>query len=725
MTAYITVTLNSTAHVREILENQSSVDLYNVCTLLAKDDGGAIHNIAGENSIYGTADVKKAVIANDSELYGMIVQHGTDLIRLQSYGGTTYIDKYYTDYKDDGTEQSLTANINMYEYGRYNPENINSDEYKALNYVKEQTEGTFYDLLPKGTSVDNISVKTYSASSGGKVCSIDYRTVADWQGSGRIMLIIDVKAPEGEPNYYEINNAPSYNYATVYSGFILTYRLVNSYFNIVDNGTGTVNLAAYRSKTDILNSGASAPDQNGFNYFQRLESEERDDGEKNTVYSLCYYAFTYPTAAIYGIFKQVKAAGDFGFGAETEVFSAGKYTYQLRYNNSSVAGKAVNLIIYDVLEELGSWHGTLESIDTSFAEAKGIAPVIYYSTAVGLSPHTKDEHADLSDSALWSTQRPPAGITAIAIDLSHKEDGSLYQISPSETIHCLVNMTAPAGGEVTPGDPAINKVSYRLDYILGGVTTESKGLSKETKVSIREPEILIIKNSDPESGPDKDDPAPIGNGETIEYTVSIKNSESVSITDIEVMDTIPDALVIDAGSLKYFFGTGPNNIYPVTDSGRVSVKTDGRKLVFTIIELPAYDMVSFIIPAMVKTDCVPNTDIVNTAYITKINDKDFVIKSNDTWHKTPDSTPIEPEVDHPVVPPVKPPVVPPEGPKIEPPKPQTPWVYIYTQPANNIYKSRLPRTGDDGIPPFITILIILSFIGVVLFSWDLVKQRKE
>lgn len=765
MNAYITVELHSTAHVREILQSQSSCDLYNVCTLLVRDANETIRNYAGENTVTGTTELKKMVIERDKDLYSAVVQHGTDKIPMETLKPRTEIRKTAGSHTDNGYVQSLVYTIAMYEYCYYGSANISADEMISLGIVKEQTEGTFYDLLPKGTAADSILVKTYNTEGNSQVCEVDYHTVADWQGSGRTMLIVRAKAPQSERNYC-VTPFAWVGYNTLYSGFTLTYRLTNSYFNIVDNGIKTTNLAAYRSATGSLGNGTAAPlSPVEFKYYQKLEGDERDDGNRDTVYAYCAYDFTKPTAALYGIFKQVKAAGGYGFGDEAEVFAAGGYMYQLRYGNSSTAGKAANLVMYDVLEELGVWRGALDSVDTSFAESKGIKPVVYYATVKGLNPQGNDEHADLSNASVWSATRPQGDITAIAVDLRYKNDGSSYEISPNETIYCQVNMTAPADARELQGNLAVNKVSYRLDYFLGGVTTKTTGLSKETKVSLREPDIAIVKSSNPESGTGIDEPAAIGRGDALEYTVSVKNNESAAVTDLEITDTLSDRLTPDFDGLKYYFGTDPGSARLIAGSDQVSARRDGQTLTFSVKELPAGGRISFIIPTRVDRDAPDGINIINVSAVTKFNNKAFTLESNKTYHKVnindnpngggsgggggEDPPPVEPPAET-AKPPVKP-TEPPKGTTEPPAKPTGPQAETAEPPAEStrppisgdkdgglngddnskgqVYNEfpplgNLPETGDPGYPFHLVILMGFSLVGLVS-SLRLTRRNKS
>ena len=87
----------------------------------------------------------------------------------------------------------------------------------------------------------------------------------------------------------------------------------------------------------------------------------------------------------------------------------------------------------------------------------GTYPCFYYSTYQGFTNLTVDNsQTDLTDTALWSQTAPEdlADVTAIAIDLRHKADGSAYTFAPEEVALCYVTMTAPANYWDYIDDPA-------------------------------------------------------------------------------------------------------------------------------------------------------------------------------------------------------------------------------------------------------------------------------
>jgi hypothetical protein len=140
----------------------------------------------------------------------------------------------------------------------------------------------------------------------------------------------------------------------------------------------------------------------------------------------------------------------------------GNYQYKLRLGTEANS-KTKNLIFYDSLENFtgGSvtdktarWHGVLQSVDTSQPEARGAKPVIYYSTVKNLFLGKDDKasesgealaNRDLINTKIWSTTMPTdkSTITAIAMDLSKKTDGTDMVFPESTGIQILLNMKAP------------------------------------------------------------------------------------------------------------------------------------------------------------------------------------------------------------------------------------------------------------------------------------------
>ena len=164
------------------------------------------------------------------------------------------------------------------------------------------TEGTFYDLLPPGTYIDGaVEAYTYhfdpwtdnsayaaaaaDANNANRLnAMVNYYMIDNWQGSGRTMLVVNVKAPNasnyqlygatrnttwvppsgGEPYLaQDVNNSAllrriepnDAGYERVRSGFVVNYTLVTTYQNIFDRSDNAgnfnaYNVAAYRNRNN-------------------------------------------------------------------------------------------------------------------------------------------------------------------------------------------------------------------------------------------------------------------------------------------------------------------------------------------------------------------------------------------------------------------------------------------------------------------------------------------
>lgn len=672
MMAYLTMEFYPTTNILEILENKSTSTLLNINSLAVRDSDGAVQNIVGHDTMSTSnypAAVKSAVMKSDREKYGTIytnypngttyvnntdtaVQHSRSTVTLRSVTASTVMTKNAAAVIDDKTNARKTSvqTVNIYESCYYTPSNVSFGELIAAGLLNEQLEGTFYDLLPAGTAFDTFAVKTYGTNIP---CEFDYRAIDNWQGSGRTMLIVHAVAP-GETNiHFAVPNEINVSY-TAYSGFTLTFRLINSYDNIIDNGISAQNLIAYRTASGQLTYGMPA-DVNTISingstiwnqvrgeyskYFQSLENDppQRDDGNKNTFYANVTVNFPAPATAVYGITKKVKTQDDIDFDVETQVVPGGLYTYRLRFENSRDGGTSKDVIIYDVLEAEpdGYWKGALESVDISYAESKGISPVVYYSTAGGLDPFNNPIHADLTNADIWSTARPsgnPAAITAVAVDFTLKINGEKQIFGTGESVYCLLNMRAPVNWEEIGDRLAVNRISYSTLYTLNAIEVPTKKESDITKVALRDFIFEIGKKSSPPSGT-PEDPIAVNRGNTIEYTVTVRNAGNTAVTGVKITDALPNAITALISNIKYYTGAHAENAVSAAGSNKVSVNSDGQRLTFVINEMYAMETISFIIPAVVANTVPDGTLIINQAAVTEINGAEYNIESEKTYHE--------------------------------------------------------------------------------------------
>lgn len=622
----LTIKLNPTEHIKEILADRDIVYLQNSATLNVKN-------------------------ADDSIVKSISLNANMQMTRLNS---TSKIEKNYLGKNSSANGyEILDYEIIMNEYAAYMPANIASDADTALEAVKamgivgDQTEGVFYDLLPTGTTVDpsTISVVTYGNK---EVCTYAIDTIENWQGSGQTMLIIKVTAP-GETNYYSQRISDLDRAAFLQSGFILKYSLIYTWQDYHDYGSTMLNSAAYRSGTGKLGDGGTAGSSTltKKEYFADLDDDGQfDDQNEDTVYAQISSQISAASAAENGFSKAVKAADGLVYGESAVASAAGTYTYRLRYGLDENSGSVSGLVLYDVLEVYDSgdaeqWKGTFAGIDTSYAKNKGIDAVVYYSTKSGLDPEGNPGDADITDGTIWSAMPPDSDnlstVTAVAVDLSKNLDGTDKVFQANETVACYITLQAPADYERWEGIYAYNSAHCKLTI------TPQTGDSETTltecypvKVELEGTDVEISKSSDPASGT-QDAPTVVETGDTINYTVSVKNTNTAAaIENVEITDIIPAGLTVDINKVKYYMSDA-EDAKLISETDRISVESTGQKLVFTIARLMAGETVSFIIPTTVTSPTVYE----NTAVITKINGSDFEINSETTYHKTEDSETVD------------------------------------------------------------------------------------
>ena len=106
-------------------------------------------------------------VERDMDLYGQRVGHGFASHYIQDFPTYSTITKSSSYKNDTGSKYvRISYKINAYEELRYN-EILSAEEIGDLDVLEEQKAGVFYDLLPKGTILDesSISVSPYIPSS--------------------------------------------------------------------------------------------------------------------------------------------------------------------------------------------------------------------------------------------------------------------------------------------------------------------------------------------------------------------------------------------------------------------------------------------------------------------------------------------------------------------------------------------------------------------------------
>ena len=509
-------------------------------------------------------------------------------------------------------------------------------------------EGVFYDLLPRGATVDRSSIygylSNYNTSSyatndansynntnsnySGRLPKeyYDVEFVEDWENSGRTMMIIHYTAPDNTTNM-----------AT------FCYLLRMTYADVISYGTSVQNDVAFMDVTG-QNSYSSATEGMGVlgedsNYYASVSLME-----DHVAYAVAPTHYIPVDAFSWGFYKNVNTKD--GYAQEEITIPNNLYTYKINYSQSDYA--TVNsMVFFDVLERgaydnafhnsslnaASEWAGTFDSIDITpllSLEKDGstasnpiyCAPVVYYSTK------SRDQFTatdwDTSNTSTWTTTMPAKDqITAIAVDCTKSSDASDFVLKGRNSAVFYIRMRS----SIDPNDVDKDAVNQAMFYAeVNGTPTEE---TSDTVVTLIDEEPEIHKVSDPVSGTAVA-PALVAVNDDIEYTISIKNTNTeFSIPNIVVEDEIPAAVQASVDDIKVHFGN-PANAMSLHDSPRARMRVSGRKLIFTINSLEPDEVCYFIIPCKAK---VIGQVADNTAVITSVNDVQKEIESETTYHE--------------------------------------------------------------------------------------------
>ena len=348
----------------------------------------------------------------------------------------------------------------------------------AEGIIQAETEGTFYDLLPMGVQVLTDSV---SLRSDDTITSV--QAIEDYKGSGRTMLIVKAKlTPRPSFERYGAGNLTGYC-----DKITLSFDAKYAWTSLIDYGINVNNVVSFESGNDQLGTiknYSGEPDNplagNHYNSkfattgVEDLMTDLDPDCDTNSfTYANCNTALIVDTTAVTGLLKRVSVNNDgyFDTGLQEDyprnVYEGGRYTYSLRMQNTEESSSR-NIVIYDNLENYvptseksdhqdTQWRGTFSGVDVSQLKAKGIDPVVYYSTKSGLVLDDTDNRADmdLSNSDIWSTVCPDdkSTITAIAIDATKDTEGNEFHLEKGDSIVSYVHMVAPRVSDLAaPGE---------------------------------------------------------------------------------------------------------------------------------------------------------------------------------------------------------------------------------------------------------------------------------
>lgn len=451
-----------------------------------------IFRTANVQSWIGKSGEKMAVVLKNVANCDVTDSKGTSVYNENKMSG----DRLRATERESSINKKITATSNdtrkknykiTWKVGAY-------EAYKTLKNDKEtavflpQETGTFYDLLPEGSSLLDGSVQvevptsndvdpTYWVKYGSGSAQylnnneFEIETTDNYSGSGRTLLTVRIKTQ-------------GYAYAVYYT-------TVHPWDSIKDYGRDTKNPVAYETgnskitggKKDnpsdaLMSDGASKMSDTNQAYMKYLHYKQSDgDNIPNAfIYDEETHNITALTAATSGLSKRVMSSRDENWKYTTTVFPSETYRYRLRYANTYTAS-AKGMILYDSLENFylsddhdtigqSEWKGTYSSIDLSQLQSlvsyqqdgktaykkdgkdATLAPVVYYhlDTNLDLDKAAGYDPTDLSDTAYWTTTKPSdlSRVKGIAIDCRYDTAGNEFILQPGASLTSVVYMTAPS-----------------------------------------------------------------------------------------------------------------------------------------------------------------------------------------------------------------------------------------------------------------------------------------
>lgn len=288
------------------------------------------------------------------------------------------------------------------------------------------------------------------------------------------------------------------------------------------------------------------------------------------------------------------------YASNIEIGAGENYSYRLGFYSTTDA-TFKNIKLFDIIDKgafrdandeatfvKSDWRGKLTNIDLSSIERTKsdksevtCAPVLYYSC---VSPDSLSEASfDLSDSTVWSTEKPQdlSSVTAIAIDCTKSTDGTDFVLSNGKALTATLGLKATGN---------VSEKAYNEDYVYyENATGQQNYMRASSQVTIGRPELSIELIADPESGT-KDVPKTVFTDSDIKYTIRIDNhNANLSATNVIVDNYLP------AG-----FDTSIDHVTYRSNSNMNAMLSEAVDVNYTI----SSDKLHLVIPKVSPHECV-------------------------------------------------------------------------------------------------------------------------
>ena len=428
---------------------------------------------------------------NNGETDNLVTWTAQGVDRLSSASQSVYMRKNVK--MEQQSNEDKANKLVRLKYNATVTESTNQTSSESYNEVMAQgvlprdDSGTYFDLLPMGVTVDERSVKV-----NGSLQST--HLINNWRGSGRNMLVVKAKnntTPTRINDKYGQQNTISFDATYTWSEMkdITTY--LNNNIAYASNAPYLGTIKGMMGEPDDPTAGNNADSKGATHGVVDYMKDLVDNDNPSVVYANAGINVHARTYAFAGLQKDVSSDvdGKWGTGLDLmkndetgkvatdeskaiDIPTGGTYKYRIRMEAGS-GEKLKNIVFYDNLEgyaptedkldyQKPTWEGSFMGVNVEPLKAKGINPVVYYSTKhVDLTkyhvtsnsgtgdnqPGVIESIPDLSDQSVWTTVMPadPSTVKSIAIDCKTKTDGTDFELSANQGVQALIQMRAPSG----------------------------------------------------------------------------------------------------------------------------------------------------------------------------------------------------------------------------------------------------------------------------------------
>ena len=497
---------NTLVFKRQDIPQSGNIYNFDYLQLYTRDSNGDlvwINEWSEDN--YSTTMTQLQIGEYDKETYGGYLQRAVansswsfyvvSKPKNYSYPSITDISSSQITQDEEKEEFRGEFTTKTYLYGQYQYEDIYFEDYDK-NYMIDGI--STYFVLPQGMKLE--STRTEILNSIASATSSSYRTrlvdnegnayylkdifklidyddisiniIENWKGSGKTKIDIHIPFPEKYFVFYYSG------YNTEY--FNTTFKFSVSYDAYSEYGSSWRWYAYSHITSDTYAQTAGNKDSEDVNGNGSTNDYIYSDNSSYSIISVI--------SSHQDVLTQVSSTlSNFASGVISAEYDK-TYTYKLRVRTGQ--NDVTNLVVYDNLESWSRnkdgeykflpgkrnyWQGSLESIDTSYAENKGFNVKIWYSE--------NEKAGTLAEDSSWKEYSDSVDKTKVkSLAFQYLDSEGKPIVVPGNTLtYILINMKAPSG------DPKIRTLAYNACWtqwnaidVMGEMVDEITGIKSNT-----------------------------------------------------------------------------------------------------------------------------------------------------------------------------------------------------------------------------------------------------